>query len=961
VAKLGMFIYKSYMHTKWRLFWIQAFDISSGVFFVLFYVASAMRNEFNLHRLLHEGRLIDIITVPHLFFHHRTVQDQWLCLGFLRCISAQVSIEWLDSAGLIQFGQSAVTQLICKLVLRLSTLVVCFASSIFVLEVLGEISWGWGPTEYEHTEMGDLSFFTMIYWVIETISTVGYGDFAPKTFLSRLVTAACMIFGVALFAAELNSIMDMIALQKKGCGAFAPQGRSHVVLMGGAIRYADPCTLEPFFQELYNPWARNVWPSTVVMTSVPESAEKVKMMINALLPRHAHQHVVVLVGSPFDPAALKRCRCDIANHVFFLSDTSGNLESLHEDKENILRALSLKNTYPKTPLRLMLLLEGSKQTAVSLGIHPERCFSLSDFGCSLLWLSCRYVGWSAMFGNLVMTKEINLTTDRFGSRPWLQEYVGGLQNSIFGFIPSKEYYNLSMRTLISHAFEQYGVCIVAIQIDGPIVLLPVNELLQITPQTVLFALAPAEEKILPISCKTRHWRDVFLENRMEYYEGEESIAVLRDATPSVTSKGRFQTISAQTGSPSGHSKWCNHHLSSDFKESQKSLLQNRTSERSHSGRMSRKEDLLKSPSSRIDSDRRIEDPEMLTQLEERSREIKRNGTGKPFILLLNLAESWDKVTSFIERNSRTYLPDRMPLVVLCTTAPPQLAIDSHELLMDPGFGCVLGNPSDTEDLIRSGIQECSIIVCLGEPEHSWRGQPISEMLDGDMVLVHRLLHRLGVAHKHLCMEFKQVDNIRLLMRDAAEDAFRDNGDNFCLESSYVSGQILFPRVFSSMIAGAYRTPGIIEVIAQLLDPASVRDEVQERYGLRLVWQLKPKEEYHSQLFTYGEIFTKLLMDDDEPALLFGLLRGCTSGTGADKGYVLTNPSNKTHIAQNDLLFVLGSERFGKMAYDQGLLPFSSFDAAPKLQNAMKEITLPVEKIPWIESTGKQDLWTLKLY
>merc|ERR1711908_228007 len=131
--------------------------------------------------------------------------------------------------------------------------------------------------------------------------------------------------------------------------------------------------------------------------------------------------------------------------------------------------------------------------------------------------------------------------------------------------------------------------------------------------------------------------------------------------------------------------------------------------------------------------------------------------------VLNMAESWDKVTSFIERNSKTYLPDRRPLVVLCASAPPQIAIDNFELLTDAGFGCIIGCASDADDLIRSGVKECSIIVCLGEPEHSWRGQPINEMLDGDMVLVHRLLHRLGVANKHLIMEFKQVGNIHALL------------------------------------------------------------------------------------------------------------------------------------------------------------------------------------------------------
>lgn len=44
------------------------------------------------------------------------------------------------------------------------------------------------------------SVWVGMWWVLQTVTTVGYGDYTPKAVVGRLVTAAVMLWGVAFLA-----------------------------------------------------------------------------------------------------------------------------------------------------------------------------------------------------------------------------------------------------------------------------------------------------------------------------------------------------------------------------------------------------------------------------------------------------------------------------------------------------------------------------------------------------------------------------------------------------------------------------------------------------------------------------------------------------------------------------------------------------------------------------------------
>jgi voltage-gated potassium channel len=68
----------------------------------------------------------------------------------------------------------------------------------------------------EGPENGFTSIPTSIYWAIVTITTVGYGDIAPQTFLGQTLASLLMITGYAIIAVPTGIITtEMSRLSKK--------------------------------------------------------------------------------------------------------------------------------------------------------------------------------------------------------------------------------------------------------------------------------------------------------------------------------------------------------------------------------------------------------------------------------------------------------------------------------------------------------------------------------------------------------------------------------------------------------------------------------------------------------------------------------------------------------------------------------------------------------------------------
>lgn len=79
------------------------------------------------------------------------------------------------------------------------------------------------------------SVWVGMWWILETITTVGYGDYTPKQVLGRLVSAAVMLWGVAFLAiitAAITSVFVARAQRERALG----EAEEEAPVMAGLVR-----------------------------------------------------------------------------------------------------------------------------------------------------------------------------------------------------------------------------------------------------------------------------------------------------------------------------------------------------------------------------------------------------------------------------------------------------------------------------------------------------------------------------------------------------------------------------------------------------------------------------------------------------------------------------------------------------------------------------------------------------
>jgi voltage-gated potassium channel len=112
---------------------------------------------------------------------------------------------------------------------------------VFMLAVLALVT-VFGAVMYvvETPEAGFTSIPRSIYWAIVTLTTVGYGDIAPKTDLGQAIASAIMILGYAIIAIPTGIVSVEVARRSKGSDDRACDRCGHVEHRSDA-RFCHQC------------------------------------------------------------------------------------------------------------------------------------------------------------------------------------------------------------------------------------------------------------------------------------------------------------------------------------------------------------------------------------------------------------------------------------------------------------------------------------------------------------------------------------------------------------------------------------------------------------------------------------------------------------------------------------------------------------------------------------------------
>ena len=171
-------------------------------------------------------------------------------------------------------------------------------------------------------ESGFDSFGDTLWWVVVTVSTVGYGDIAPATGLGRVVGAVVVIVGPIVFASGLGTVSFRIydEWRKVKNGMSQVTFKGHLILAG---------------------WTQR-GPDIIAELRSTDEFSKVAIVVidNELDSRPLDDNRIHFIkGLPSDAAVLDRANAVASRAAIILAPDGGDPE---EDYRTALRALALR-------------------------------------------------------------------------------------------------------------------------------------------------------------------------------------------------------------------------------------------------------------------------------------------------------------------------------------------------------------------------------------------------------------------------------------------------------------------------------------------------------------------------------------------------------------------------------------------------------------------------------------------
>ena len=337
-------------------------------------------------------------------------------------------LRLLDVEKLLSFVESPITRHVYSIVLTIVCIIFLAAGLLHLVENAREL---W-PQDKAYQP---LPFFDVVYLIVTTITTVGYGDIAPITTLGRVVIMLMMITALVVVPRQTNKLVTLLGMTSvyQRQSYKSSKNVDHIVITGET---RDGGITE-FFLELFHPDHGSTNLQAVILSNGMPSQEIQDLLSD---PRFSYK-LKYLDGDVMNDKDLKRASLETAKAVFLLTNKFSDTPE-QEDATSILRALFLKRymmSYDTEEVNTILCMQLLSQESQSLFLSsmPRATNSLEkepqiicvdELKQSLLAKSCLAPGISTMVNNLIASSGEECAPE--DSR-WMDEYNHGLGFEIY--------------------------------------------------------------------------------------------------------------------------------------------------------------------------------------------------------------------------------------------------------------------------------------------------------------------------------------------------------------------------------------------------------------------------------------------------------------------------------------------------------------------------------------------------
>ncbi|KAL0133665.1 hypothetical protein PUN28_000960 [Cardiocondyla obscurior] len=519
---------------KWSNNITQQIDLAFNIFFMVYFFIRFIAASDKLWFMLEMYSFVDYFTIPPSFvsiYLDRT----WIGLRFLRALRLMTVPDILQYLNILKTSSS----------IRLAQLVSIFisvwltaAGIIHLLENSGD--------PFEFTNPQHLSYWTCVYFLIVTMSTVGYGDVYCQTVLGRTFLVFFLLVGLAMFASNIPEIIELVSRRSKYSGEYKREhGKRHIVVCGH-ITYES---VSHFLKDFLHEDREDVDVQVVFLHRKEPDLE-----LEGLLKRH-YTTVEFFQGTMMNAVDLERVKVHEADACLVLANKYCQ-DPDAEDAANIMRVISIKNY--SDDIRVIIQLMQYHNKAYLLNIpswdwkQGDDVICLAELKLGFIAQSCLAPGFSTMMANLFAMRSFKTSSPDM--QAWQNDYLRGTGMEMYTETLSPTFIGMPFAKATELCFTKLKLLLLAIEIkgeggsDSKISINPRGAKIAANTQGFFIAQSADEVKRAWFYCKACH-EDIKDETLIKKCKCK-NLATFRKGVRAVQMVGRASEISRERDDPS---------------------------------------------------------------------------------------------------------------------------------------------------------------------------------------------------------------------------------------------------------------------------------------------------------------------------------------------------------------------------------------------------------------------------
>ncbi|WP_416144859.1 ion channel [Planococcus koreensis] len=202
--------------------------------------------------------------------------------------------------------------------------------------------------------------FIAFWWVMTTVTTIGYGDYVPRTIPGMIYGIFLYLFGIGLIGIILGKIVDFFTYygRLKMEGKLDYTGKDHFLIIGWSKSVQQ--TIEEILL------SRDVTSDVVLIDSLKEAPFK-------------HERFHYIQGDPTDKKILRKAGIDKTRSVSIFA--SGNHSDVLMDGKTLLVASSIERYAVENEVNIYTIAEIVNQNHVDMFMHAgstNSCCPMKD-------------------------------------------------------------------------------------------------------------------------------------------------------------------------------------------------------------------------------------------------------------------------------------------------------------------------------------------------------------------------------------------------------------------------------------------------------------------------------------------------------------------------------------------------------------------------------------------------------